>query len=177
MTLHVTTICPLQTVVTSLGLVACVIILASSTQGSTQPDGVLEFDAIPSPKETLCGGNIWHFSWHGCQWSTRDLGHLGALLFCVFISKHSFSVTMYIFFELLLISTAHYLCKKPTSFLVLFLCALDKPLVGLMVLAFVRAPSWPLVTPPFFLMVPPIMHGLCYPLYGVKIFFKGITHY
>jgi hypothetical protein len=58
MTLHVTTICPLQTAITSLGLVACVIILASSTHGSTQPDGVLESDAVPSPKETLCGGNI-----------------------------------------------------------------------------------------------------------------------
>jgi hypothetical protein len=58
MTLHYTTICPLQTAVTSLGLVACVIILASSTQGSTQPDGVLESDTVPSPKETLCGGNI-----------------------------------------------------------------------------------------------------------------------
>jgi hypothetical protein len=136
----------------------------------------LEFDAVPSPKETLCGGNVWHFAWHGCQWSTRDLGHPGALLFYIFISKHSFSISMYIFFKLLLISTAHYLCKKPTSFLVLSLCALDKPLVGLMVLAFVRAPSWPLVTPPFFLMVPPIMHGLWYPLYGVKTFFKGITH-
>jgi hypothetical protein len=58
MTLHVTTIHPLQTAVTSLALVACVIILASSTQGSTQQDGVLESDAVPSPKEMLCGGNV-----------------------------------------------------------------------------------------------------------------------
>jgi hypothetical protein len=57
MTLHITTH-PLQIVVTSLALVACVIILASLTQGSIQQDGVLEFDAVPSPKETLCGGNV-----------------------------------------------------------------------------------------------------------------------
>ncbi len=58
MTLHITTIHPLQTAVTSLALVACVIILASSTQGSTQEDSVLESDAVSSPKETLCGGNV-----------------------------------------------------------------------------------------------------------------------
>jgi hypothetical protein len=41
-----------------LALVACVIILASLTQGSTQQDGILEFDVVPSPKEMLCGGNV-----------------------------------------------------------------------------------------------------------------------
>ncbi|CAM6008832.1 unnamed protein product [Sphagnum balticum] len=28
-----------------------------TAQGSTQQDGVLESDTVPSPKETLCGGN------------------------------------------------------------------------------------------------------------------------
>jgi hypothetical protein len=35
------------------GTLAPAIILASSTQGSTQQDGILEFDAVPYPKETL----------------------------------------------------------------------------------------------------------------------------
>jgi proteasome activator subunit 4 len=53
MTLQITATHQLQTAVTSLALVAHAIILASSTQGSTQQDGILESDAVPSPKETL----------------------------------------------------------------------------------------------------------------------------